>query len=127
MSFGVRSQFDFPLTSKFNYSQSATDLGSGSSKLNTDVQTFQLGVDYLLKKFAGESELKPFVNLRLQNITNNSTAGSSTDTNRQNYTAGFYLRNTGFGKLSFRYDYISYGDTYDWTDTIISTRYDYAF
>lgn len=126
-SVGIRNRFEFPLTTKLNYSQSGTNIGGGSTKTNTDIQTIQFSTDYTIKKFWQQSELKPYLNIRIQNITNDSQLTASGDSQRRNYSAGFYLRNTGFGNVSFRYDFIDYGDTYDWKDTIISARYDYAF
>lgn len=120
-SIGIRNRFEFPLTTRLNFSQSGTDIGSDSSKVVTDVQTLQFSSDYSIRNFWGESELKPYLNIRIQNIV------GTTDTRRNNYSAGLYLRNTGYGNVSLRYDFIDYGDTYDWNDTIISARYDVAF
>jgi len=123
-SVGIRNRFEFPLTTKLNFSQSGTDIGSGASKTITDIRTIQFSSDYTIKRFWNESELKPYLNIRIQSITQPANIG---DSQRRNYSAGFYLRNTGYGNVSLRYDFIDYGDTYDWKDTIISARYDFAF
>ena len=129
-SIGMRSRFSFPLTARFNYAQdvsnlyvlNANDLTYAGNEVRT--RKFQAGLDYNIRHFAGKNDLKPFLNISLQNIANNQ---ETADYNRQNYSAGFYLRGSSLGNLSFRYDYINYGSLNDWKDTIISTRYDISF
>ena len=126
----MRSRFSFPLTIRINYAQdvsnlyvlNANDLTYAGSEVRT--RKFQAGLDYNIRHFAGNSDLKPFLNISLQNIANDQ---ETADYNRQNYSAGFYLRGSRLGNLSFRYDYINYGSLNDWKDTIISTRYDISF
>lgn len=133
-SFGVRNRFDFPLTTRINYSQSTTDLfvsqldtantlNLKSNQLKT--QKFQFGAEYLLGKVVANSDLKPFVNITIQTIKNDSN--DQGDYKRNNYSAGIYIRNNLLGNLSLRYDVIDYGDLYDWNDSIFSARYDVNF
>lgn len=129
-SIGMRSRFSFPLTIRVNYAQDVSNLyvfnTSDTSYVGNEVRTrkFQAGLDYNIPNFAGQTDLKPFLNISLQNIANNQ---ESADYKRQNYSAGFYLRGKRLGNLSFRYDYINYGSLNNWKDTIISTRYDISF
>ena len=124
-SLGLRSRFAFPLSARFNYSQSGSDFGSGVSKRSTDIKKFRFGLDYLYRNFIGSSNLKPYVNISFQKISN--TQSVLTDYNRRNYNAGFYFQNAKYGTLSLRYDFIDYGDLYNWKDTIVSTRYEISF
>ncbi len=124
-SLGLRSRFAFPLTTRFNYTQSGSDFGAGASRQESKIKKIQLGIDYLVKHILGKSDLKPFFRLSFQNISNSYSTVS--EYKRQNYSGGFYLRNAKFGTLSLRYDYIDYGTLYNWKDTILSTRYEVAF
>lgn len=124
-SLGLRSRFGFPLTTRFNYTQSGTDFGAGISQRESTIKKFQFGLDYLLRHIWGKSDLKPYARISIQNISN--SYGLIQDYKRKNYSGGFYLRHAAYGTLSLRYDYIDYGELSAWKDTILSTRYEVMF
>lgn len=130
---GLRNKFAFPFTSKFSFTKTAsslyrTSVDTTTSELyeaTTDIQKFFIGFDYSFRKVVNNSDIKPFLNMTIQKISNNDS--SVEDYNRTNYTAGIYARNPKYGNLSLRYDYINFGDRADWNDNIISARYEINF
>jgi hypothetical protein len=132
---GLRTNFNFPLTTRINYSSSENDIGTESSgnKSNTTVSTILLGVDYAMSGFGPGDYFKPFINYRIQNVTteSNSALGQSTfETGRNNYTIGFAYQSPKLGILSLRFDQISYSDNnniIDYSDSILNARYTYSF
>jgi hypothetical protein len=126
---GVRNQFDFPLTTRLSYAQTGSGFGQDSTESTTDIQKILVDVQYLLRDVIPNSDVRPFVQFNLQNIKNefNDVNTPNRDFSRTNFAGGFYFRNYKFGTLTFRYDHISFGDPYNWNDSIISTRYDVTF
>jgi hypothetical protein len=128
LNFGLRNQFEFPLTTRLSYSQTGTGFGADSSKSSTDIHKFFAEAQYSFEDSFLESDISPFVQINFQKIGNEiAYSTGSSDFNRMNYGAGFYFRNAKYGNLSLRYDYIDFGSEYNWKDTIISTRYDVSF
>ncbi len=125
-SIGIRNKFSFPLTTQFSYSQSSSIFGKNDTERNTDINKIFIGLDYNLINAVMESDLRPFLNVTLQDISTSSSAQDE-NYNRINYTTGLTLRNLTYGNLSLRYDYIDYGDNADWSDSILSTRYEINF
>jgi len=122
-SVGIRNKFNFPLTTRLSYTQSASVLGEGDGEASSDIQKFFAGAEYQLKNAFLNSDLQPFARFTMQTF---STTLSG-DYQRSNYTAGLQLMNRKYGNLALRFDYISFGDLHDWSDTIFSTRYDISF
>jgi len=113
------------LTSRFAYSTSATDFGAAPNKQSTDIRRYSFGLEYLIRTFILSSQLKPFVNGSIQKIKN-STLGNTYQ--RQNYTLGIAWLTSNLGRLSVRYDYISYDfQNMQRNDSILSTRYNIYF
>ncbi len=130
---GVVSKFQIPLTTRVNYSQSASSFGSAAaSKYETDIQRIFLGVEYELVNLIGIDLLKPFVNVTIQNI-NSKSQGEDFDSPRNNYTVGLAYRNQQLGVFSLRFDQIAYevpganNTTQNLSDTIFNVRYQYNF
>jgi len=123
-SVGLKNQFPNGLVSRFSYAKSASEYGALDVKTTNDITRYAFGLEYDIKNFIAGSRLRPFVNGNFQNIKNSALA---TSYKRQNYTAGLYLRTRRLGNLSFRYDYINYGNFRDYQDTIFSTRYELFF
>ncbi len=125
ISVGLRNRFAIPLTSRFAYSTSATDFGAAPNKQSTDIRRYSFGLEYLIRTFILSSQLKPFVNGSIQKIKN-STLGNTYQ--RQNYTLGIAWLTSNLGRLSVRYDYISYDfQNMQRNDSILSTRYNIYF
>jgi hypothetical protein len=128
---GVISKFPMALTSRINYSQSASTFGS-ASKIETDIQRIFLGLEYEMVNVMGTDVLKPFVNVTFQNIDSKSS-GESFSGPRNNYTVGLAYRNLQWGVFSLRFDQIAYeipgaNDTkQDLSDTVFNARYQYNF
>jgi len=121
-TFGIRTQFNFPLTSRLSYSNSSSEFGKDFSQSTTDIQKYFIGADYLFQDAWLKSDIKPYVNFTLQSIREKRLVTS--DYNRMNYTAGLYFMNETYGNLSLRYDYLDFGDKYDWSDSIVNLRYE---
>ncbi len=121
---GLRNQFPFPLTTRFSYSKSASDLGQGSAKTSTDIVRYTLGVEYLVENFIMGSQLRPFIRGNFQDI---KMTVPQTNYKRRNLTAGLYLKMRKAGTLTFRYDLIDYGSFRPTKDVIVSTRYELFF
>jgi len=124
--FGVslRNRFEFPLTTRLNYSQTESVFGD-TSQSTTNIKRYFVGLEYLVNNLLGNDIFKPFINVTIQELDITST-GSTTSTTRNNYTAGLTYRNSSFGLFSIRYDHISYS-TLDLNDTVINARYEITF
>ncbi len=122
-SVGIRNKFSFPLTTRLSFTQSASVLGEGDIESNSDIQKFFAGAEYKLKNAILNSDLQPYARFTMQSFATTLSG----DYQRSNYTAGVQLMNQKYGNLSLRFDYISFGDLHDWSDTIFSTRYDVSF
>jgi hypothetical protein len=123
VSLGLKNKFSVPFVSRVGFSQSTSTLGEGGdTKTESTIMRYYAGADYTVKKFAADMDLKPFINFSLSQLEN-------PDYNRINYTAGFYVNSYDYGNLSFRFDYIDFGNrpNTDWQDMIVSTRYDVTF
>ncbi len=121
---GLKSQFPIKLITRFAYSQSSSEYGAFDNKTTNDIARYTVGMEYVVENFIFNSQFRPFVNGNFQSIENSAL---STNYKRQNYTIGFYLKTRKAGNLSLRYDYISYGSFRDYSDTILSTRYEIYF
>ena len=123
---GLRNRFSFPLTTRLNYANSNSGFGEADLENASEIQKYYLSVDYLFRRVIGNSDLKPYLQLTFQKITN-TLSGVKKKYNRNNYTSGFYLTNAKFGNLSLRYDYIDYGTLYNIKDSVFSARYEVNF
>ncbi len=125
ISVGLRNRFAIPLTSRFAYSTSATDFGTGLAKQSTDIRRYSFGLEYLFRNFVFGSQMKPFLNGSVQKIKNSALGNTY---QRQNYTVGISWITSGMGTLNLRYDYISYDfQNARRNDSILSTRYNLFF
>jgi len=130
---GIRTTFNFPLTTRINYSNSENDIGRDASvnQTTTSISTLRAGLDYVTSGFMSEDFFKPFFDYRWQNVkTDRNTAGnpSSFETSRNNFTIGLAYQSRVIGILSLRYDRISYGnEDIDFDDSILNFRYTYSF
>ncbi len=118
-SLALRNTYSIPLITRFGFSQSSSTLGEGGDNKSENSETrIYAGVEYLIKNFAKDMNLKPFFNFALN---------QSDRSDRNNYTAGFYVNSNNYGNFSFRFDMIDFGSSVNYTDTILSTRYDVSF
>ena len=128
---GLVSRFPIALITRLNYSQSASVFGS-TSKFETNIQRIFLGAEYELLNLMGSDQLRPFVNVTIQNIENKDI-NQTFDTPRNNYSFGLSYRNLQLGVFSLRFDQISYqimsvnNSKKDLSDTIFNVRYQYNF
>jgi hypothetical protein len=121
-SLAFRNTYEMPLTTRFGFSQSSSLLGKdGDNEFESAILRYYGGAEYTVKKVTADFDFKPFVNFALSQLDN------PIEYNRLNYTAGFYLNSAVYGNLSLRMDYIDFGDLKDYSDTILSTRYDVTF
>jgi hypothetical protein len=122
---GVRSSFDFPLTTKLSFTQSSSEVGDTLS--TTDINRYNLNLEYKFYNLIDVDILKPFFNVSIQNLDYGSELGT---TDRNNYAAGIVYQSSTIGIFSLKYYQISYKNIYtDNTidDTIINARYEYLF
>jgi hypothetical protein len=130
---GVRTTFNFPLTTRINYSNSENDIGRdvSSNRSTTTVSTLRAGLDYITPGFLSNDIFKPFFDYRWQNVTTDRNSGgmpTSFETSRNNFTIGLAYQSPMLGILSLRYDHISYGnEEIDFDDSILNFRYTYSF
>ena len=123
-SIGVRSSFDFPLTTKLSFTQSSTEIGD-TSKSITDINRFNINLEYKFYNLIDIDILKPFFNLSIQNI---ETGAGNPSTDRNNYAAGVVYQSSNYGVVSLKYYQVSYtfvDKTYN--DKIFNARYEYLF
>jgi hypothetical protein len=126
LTFGLRTQFNFPLTLKMVYGQSGTDLGH-TILTETDINRFNLRIEYALKNVITEDQLKPFINYSSQTIATETGAGRA-ETDRTNFSGGFVFQTSSYGLITLRFDQISYsGYAREISDRIINARYEYRF
>ena len=123
----VKNRFEFPMTTRLGFAQSNNLFGKSSgNESETNITRFYGGLEYEFERAFEDVNIRPFVNFNLQQIENlNNTA--NIDYTRTNYNAGLYLQSSQYGALSFRFDYIDYGDQSTFKDTILTTRYDVTF
>ncbi len=130
---GLRTTFNFPLTTRINYSNSENSIGRDSAinQSTTTVSTLRAGLDYIMSGFMPNDIFKPFFDYRWQNVKterNTVNGPSQFDTGRNNYTIGLAYQSPILGILSLRYDHISYGsEEIDFDDSILNFRYTYSF
>lgn len=119
LSLAIRNTYSIPLVTRFGFSQTSSTLGEGGTTPleNSDLRIYG-GLEYLIKNFAKNMDFKPFFNFSL---------AQSDDSDRTSYTAGFYVNSFTYGNLSLRMDMIDFGSTVNYSDTILSTRYDVTF
>ena len=120
----LKNQYKIPLITRIGFSQSTSLFGeNAANEYENKISQFYGGLEYKFAQFAGDMDLKPFVNVSLNQYDN------VLKYNRLNYTAGFYVNSYDYGNLSLRFDYIDYGSRpgVDWQDMILSTRYDVTF
>jgi len=128
-SLSFKNDWEFPLTTRFGFSQSTSTLGENASNETTnDINRFFGHVEYRFDKAFADVNIKPFFTLGLQQVDNVSSTFDQ-NYNRLNYSAGLFFNSRDLGNLSLRMDYIDYGDrpNIDYQDTIIVTRYDVTF
>lgn len=125
---GLRTKFPFPLVTRLSYMQSGTSYGDTSTTV-TDVNRFNMRLEYRLKDLFGGDMLRPFVNLSLQNIDYDIPESGITKTDRFHFAAGLIYRTPSFGTLTFRYDHIKYDDMEgdNINDRILHARYEIHF
>jgi hypothetical protein len=141
---GLRTNFAIPLVTRLNYSSSENDIGTGTSitQSNLKVNTFLIGVDYLMGGVMPGDVFKPFVNFRLQTVKTHRTERfiapetiTDIETDRNNFTIGLAYQSPVMGILSLRWDLITYNNSTsssipalpEFNDTIINARYTYNF
>jgi hypothetical protein len=141
---GLRTNFAIPIVTRLNYSSSENDIGTGTSltQSNLKVNTFLIGVDYVMGGIMPGDVFKPFANFRLQSVKTHRTERfiapetiTDIETDRNNFTLGFAYQSPTMGILSIRWDYITYDNTYsdpglqtpEFNDTILNARYTYNF
>jgi hypothetical protein len=121
---GVRSTFDFPLTTKLSFTQSSSEVGDTVS--TTDISRYNLNVDYKFFNLFDVDILKPFFNLSIQSLD----YGKAGTTDRNNYAGGLIYQSSNYGIFSLKYYQISYKNVFtDKTinDNIFNVRYEYLF
>jgi hypothetical protein len=121
---GVRSAFDFPLTTKLSFTQSSSEVGDTLS--TTDISRYNLNLEYKFFNLIDVDVLKPFFNLSIQKLD----YGTIGTTDRNNYATGLVYQSSTYGVFSLKYYQISYKNIYtDKTidDTIFNLRYEYLF
>jgi len=121
---GVRSAFDFPLTSKLSFTQSSTKVGDGLSE--TDISRYNFNLEYKFFNLIDVDILKPFFNLSIQTLD----YGDAGSTDRNNMAGGLVYQSSTYGVFSLKYYQISYKNIYtDKTidDSIFNVRYEYLF
>jgi len=121
---GVRSTFDFPLTTKLSFTQSSTEVGDTLS--TTDISRYNLNLEYKFFNLIDVDILKPFFNISIQSLD----YGEAGTTDRNNYAAGIVYQSSIYGVFSLKYYQVSYkivstNQTFD--DTIFNARYEYLF
>jgi hypothetical protein len=122
---GVRSAFDFPLTTKLSFTQSSSEVGDTLS--TTDISRYNLNLEYKFFNLIDVDILKPFFNLSIQSLDYGSSLGT---TDRNNYAAGLVYQSSTYGVFSLKYYQISYKNIYTNNtidDTIFNVRYEYLF
>jgi hypothetical protein len=141
---GLRTNFSIPIVSRLNYSKSENDIGTGTSiaQSNLKVNTFLIGVDYVINGVKPGDVFKPFVNFRIQTVKTHRIeryggpeVTSDLDTDRNNYTIGLAYQSPTMGILSLRWDLITYNNSTsnvnstlpEFNDTILNARYTYSF
>jgi len=121
---GVRSAFDFPLTTKLSFTQSSSEVGDTLS--TTDISRYNLNLEYKFFNLIDVDILKPFFNLSFQTLD----YGSTGSTDRNNMAGGLVYQSSTYGVFSLKYYQISYKNIFtDKTidDTIFNVRYEYLF
>jgi hypothetical protein len=141
---GLRTNFSIPLVTRLNYSSSENDIGTGTSltQSNLKVNTFLIGVDYVMGGVMPGDVFKPFANFRLQSVKTHRIERfilpetvSDIDTDRNNFTIGLAYQSPTMGILSIRWDHITYSNSFsnpdlqipEFNDTILNARYTYNF
>lgn len=141
---GLRTNFAIPLVSRLNYSSSENDIGTGTSLVqsNLKVNTFLIGIDYVMDGFMPGDVFKPFANFRIQSVKTHRTERfidpetiTNIETDRNNYTIGLAYQSPTMGIFSIRYDLITYSNSTssaistlpEFNDTILNARYTYNF
>jgi len=127
LTFGLRNRFSFPLTLHWNWSQSNNEIGKSGSGVTTNIQKFNFGLDYRLRKVFLGGDFKPYTRATYQIIDNSGSGNPNEDFERMNYSVGFYIRGSRIGDFLVRYDYIDFGGSLKWKDSILSVRYDLNF
>lgn len=121
---GVRSAFDFPLTTKLSFTQSSSEVGDTLS--TTDVSRYNFNMEYKFFNLIDVDILKPFFNLSIQNLD----YGNAGSTDRNNFAGGLVYQSSMYGVFSVKYYQISYKSfSLDKTidDKIFNVRYEYLF
>jgi hypothetical protein len=141
---GLRTNFSIPLITRLNYSSSENDIGTGTSltQSNLKVNTFLIGVDYVMGGVMPGDVFKPFANFRLQNVKTHRIERfiqpetvSDIETDRNNITIGLAYQSPTMGILSVRWDFITYSNSFsnpnlqipEFNDTVLNARYTYNF
>ena len=125
---GLKSKFNFPLTTRLNFSTEESEIKFTDSVSDTvfattnSIQRFSVGAEYLFRDVFGNGNLKPFFNLVFQTSKIKET---DTEIKRNNYTLGLMYRSSEYGIFSLRYDVISY-EKFD-SDSILNAKYQYNF
>ncbi len=121
---GLLSKFQFPLTTRLNYSQSESAFGD-QNKNTTTINRFFVGFEYLIRGLSPGDSFKPFVNFTLQNIDFTNVPQAK----RNNFTFGLQYRNPVAGVFSVRYDLITFGGDVapDYSDSVLNAKYQYNF
>ena len=126
---GVRSAFDFPLTSKLSFTQSSTEVGDTLS--TTDISRYNLNLEYKFFNIIDVDILKPFFNVSIQSLD----YGSAGTTDRNNFAGGLVYQSSTYGVFSLKYYQISYklpstlnnSNEKTINDSIFNLRYEYLF
>ncbi|KAA3614902.1 MAG: hypothetical protein D8M58_10630 [Calditrichaeota bacterium] len=133
LSLSIKNQFAIPFTSRIGFSQTTSLIGEKTSiTTENNISRYYANLEYKFKKVAADMDMRPFFNFALSQVDNGNSAS---EYNRINYTAGLYLNSFTYGNFSLRFDYIDFGDrisittgeTIDYKDMILSTRYDVTF
>lgn len=142
---GIRNQFSFPLITKISFSTTSSIYGKVDESRNLDFRTdsdigkINLGLSYKFHKIYLNGDLTPFFDFSHQSIKTarpevnykptypEITGQTELDYSRLNYSFGFNFQTTQYGVFTFRFDFIDYGEAYGWSDSILSTGYEFNF
>ena len=124
---GVRSSFDFPLTTKLSFTQSSSKVAENT----TDISRYNLNLEYKFFNLIDVDILKPFFNLSIQSLDYSSTG----KTDRNNIAGGIVYQSSTYGVFSLKYYQISYKlpstslnqNEKSINDSILNVRYEYLF
>ncbi len=138
LSFLLQTQYQIPLKTRLEFSLQQSDNSISAGESNLSVNSFGAGGEYLFKNFFSRNDRLSFgtffrygsVSSETPTATSDPITGNRiTSTTKIEYSRlflnGRILYNVPqFGRISLNGDFISYSGDRDYSDYVITTRYD---